>query len=106
MANRGGWSGVLTLQVLVLWGLADPALSDAIAHDIVQACSRRGMHCTLVRLPDAGHCPHDDSPETVNCELRQWLHLHFAKAGNARPPAAPAPGPASMDARGGRQGRS
>ena len=54
------------MPMLVLWGHADRSLDPTIAQDITAACELRGMHCTLVSVPDAGHCPHDDGDACVS----------------------------------------
>lgn len=50
------------IPLLVLWGDADPWMS-ATTPDHIQA---HYEPVNVTRLPDAGHCPQDDSHEKVN----------------------------------------
>jgi len=49
-------------ETLVIWGEQDALLPVQGAHRLV----RRLPHARLVLIPEAGHCPHEESPARVN----------------------------------------
>ena len=60
-------------EVLVLQGVLDP-LNDATkrAQQIVAACPRAELE-----MLDAGHCPHDETPEKVNAGIARFAEKCF-----------------------------
>lgn len=62
------------MPLLLLWGMKDPWMRPARAHAIQHECAQRGIECDFEEI-DAGHCPHDDSPDAVNEALITWLKL-------------------------------
>lgn len=52
----------VTHPTLVLWGERDGLLPAATAHRLVRKIPRS----RLVLIPDAGHCPHEETPERFN----------------------------------------
>jgi haloalkane dehalogenase len=55
---------------LVIWGLADPAFRP---HHLARWAAVLGPTARIVRLPAAGHWPHEEEPMTVRDELRRFL---------------------------------
>ncbi|MGP1385863.1 MAG: alpha/beta fold hydrolase [Thainema sp.] len=58
--------------LLVLWGDKDPwtpIKGAGIYQDLSEKCDRIQFH----PIPNAGHCPHDENPETVNAYILEWL---------------------------------
>ncbi len=53
----------------IMWGLEDPALSDALADDTADLCA----DARTVRFTGAGHWVHREAPETVNDLLVRFL---------------------------------
>lgn len=59
----------IEVSMLLIWGLKDkmipPQQADAIAsgNPLIE----------LIKLPDAGHCPHDEYPQEFNSLLLKWL---------------------------------
>jgi pimeloyl-ACP methyl ester carboxylesterase len=62
--------GDVTAPTLLLWGMRDKVLPPAIAHQF-----QRQMFpaASLKFLPDAGHCPFDETPELFCAILLTWL---------------------------------
>ncbi|CAL0313283.1 unnamed protein product [Lupinus luteus] len=58
----------LSCPLLLLWGDLDPWVGPAKANRIKELYPKT----TLVNL-QAGHCPHDETPELVNKALLNWL---------------------------------
>jgi pimeloyl-ACP methyl ester carboxylesterase len=59
----------LTMPVLVIWGMSDPALLP---------CQLDGLddhidNLTVMRVPDAGHFVPWEAPDAVNAAMRDWL---------------------------------
>jgi pimeloyl-ACP methyl ester carboxylesterase len=59
----------LTIPVLVIWGMSDPALLP---------CQLDGLDShiddlTVVRIPEAGHFVPWEAPDVVNAAMREWL---------------------------------
>ena len=59
--------------VLALWGEADPWTVIAMG----ESFGKHSKHYRLERLPGAGHCPHDDTPELVHEIMLPWLRDVF-----------------------------
>jgi len=55
---------------LVLWGLRDPAFRP---HFLARWAELFGPEARVVRLPAAGHWPHEEAPEAVRQELLAFL---------------------------------
>jgi pimeloyl-ACP methyl ester carboxylesterase len=58
---------------LVLWGDRDPwtpIAGSQIYQDLAQQ-GDRGV--TFQAITNAGHCPHDEQPTTVNRAILDWL---------------------------------
>ena len=63
----------IKVPILALWGDADPWTPlDAGAHPGTSFSQFTDKY-TLVALPGAGHCPHDECPDRVNSEMIAWL---------------------------------
>ncbi|NEP49398.1 MAG: alpha/beta fold hydrolase [Moorea sp. SIO3C2] len=62
----------LQSPLLILWGEKDPwtPISGAT---IFQKQSHQGKDVKFVGIPKAGHCPHDENPESVNSLILEWL---------------------------------
>jgi pimeloyl-ACP methyl ester carboxylesterase len=63
----------ITQPLLILWGEADPwtPISGATFY---QDLAERSPQVTFTAIPDTGHCPHDERPETVNALILDWLN--------------------------------
>ena len=59
----------LKIPVLMLWGECDRMVMPSLAETFVGYNHR----IELKMLPDAGHCPHDEIPDTVNALIQDWL---------------------------------
>ena len=55
--------------LLVLWGSHDRLVPMAISHQL----SAHKHDLELRRLPELGHCPHDEHPELFNTQVLGWL---------------------------------
>jgi haloalkane dehalogenase len=55
---------------LVVWGLADPAFRP---RHLARWTALLGPEAHVVRLPSAGHWPHEEEPDTVRDALREFL---------------------------------
>jgi haloalkane dehalogenase len=55
---------------LVIWGLADPAFRP---HHLARWITVLGPAARVVRLPGAGHWPHEEEPAAVRDELGRFL---------------------------------
>lgn len=62
----------LQSPLLILWGEEDPwtPISGAT---IFQKQIHQGKEVKFVGIPKAGHCPHDENPESVNSLILDWL---------------------------------
>jgi pimeloyl-ACP methyl ester carboxylesterase len=58
--------------LLVLWGEDDPWTPIA-GSVIYQERAKTGNNTQFNSIPKAGHCPHDEHPETVNQLILDWL---------------------------------
>jgi len=54
---------------LLLWGKQDRMVPPKLAPLFLQY----NPNLTLVEIPDAGHCPHDEQPAEVNQVILEWL---------------------------------
>ncbi len=59
----------INVPMLLIWGLQDKMIPPKQARAIAALNSR----LKLVELENAGHCPHDEDPETFNSLLLDWL---------------------------------
>jgi haloalkane dehalogenase len=59
----------LDIPLLLMWGRQDRMIPPYLAQQFVAL----NPNLELVELDDAGHCPHDESPEQVNQILLDWL---------------------------------
>jgi haloalkane dehalogenase len=57
-------------SALIVWGLADPAFRP---HHLARWTSLFGPAARVVRLPSAGHWPHEEEPAIVRDALREFL---------------------------------
>ena len=60
---------IVDLPMLLIWGLEDRMIPPNQAQTIAALNSR----LKLIKLPHAGHCPHDEHPEQFNSLLLDWL---------------------------------
>lgn len=65
------------LPTLILWGQKDPWMTAARGDGVKRVCDAKGMQCEFVPLEDAGHCPQDDDPDSVNKEMMRWVAEKF-----------------------------
>ncbi len=56
--------------VLLAWGLQDPAFGPAV---LARWLELFGKDAQVLRVPTAGHWPHEEEPEAVGRELRDFL---------------------------------
>ncbi|MBW4647375.1 MAG: alpha/beta fold hydrolase [Kastovskya adunca ATA6-11-RM4] len=59
----------LDIPMLLIWGRQD----RMVPANLAQQFTALNAHLELVELDNAGHCPHDECPETVNRILLDWL---------------------------------
>jgi len=59
----------ITCPILILWGEQDRFVPVAIASKLAQLNPK----IQLKLLPNLGHCPHDEAPETVLQMFSEWL---------------------------------
>ena len=64
--------GRLQHPLLVLWGEDDPWTPIAGAA-IYQELAASDRNTEFYPIPNAGHCPHDEKPDTVNNLISNWL---------------------------------
>lgn len=62
----------VTRPLLVLWGEDDP-WTPITGANLFQEWAEKGQPIQFVSIPQAGHCPHDEHPETVNSLILEWL---------------------------------
>lgn len=58
------------VPILLLWGEQDRVIPLTWGRHIADFS---GTHLKLIEIPDAGHCPYDESAERVNAEILTWL---------------------------------
>lgn len=63
--------------MLVLWGENDP-WTPISGSAIYQKLAQEKDPVDFFSIPQAGHCPHDEQPDTVNGYIVDWLAAHFA----------------------------
>lgn len=57
------------IPVLILWGVDDPWEPVELGRKLAEfSCVEK-----FVEIEDAGHCPQDERPETVNAMIAQWI---------------------------------
>jgi pimeloyl-ACP methyl ester carboxylesterase len=61
--------GALTIPSLILWGEQDRMIPPQFAAQF----ARCNPKIILKMLPQAGHCPQDEQPESVNAEILAWI---------------------------------
>ena len=62
----------LEIPMLLVWGEKDRMVPIELASEFANMSDR----IELVRLPNQGHCPHDENPTLFNQILLEWLgHL-------------------------------
>jgi pimeloyl-ACP methyl ester carboxylesterase len=55
-----------------LWGENDP-WTPIKGASVYQELAAAGQPISVVSIPNAGHCPHDEHPEVVNPAILNWL---------------------------------
>ncbi|MGG6297497.1 alpha/beta fold hydrolase [Leptolyngbya sp. AN02str] len=63
----------ISQPLLVLWGEADPWTPIAGAKIYQNLAAKHPDRVTFHGIPNTGHCPHDERPETVNQYILEWL---------------------------------
>jgi pimeloyl-ACP methyl ester carboxylesterase len=63
----------LQSPLLVLWGDKDPWTPIEGAKIYRDIPARNNISVDFQSIPQAGHCPHDEKPETVNRLILDWL---------------------------------
>ncbi|HEY9799564.1 MAG TPA: alpha/beta fold hydrolase [Leptolyngbyaceae cyanobacterium] len=75
-APPGPTPGELLPQVerplLVIWGADDP-WTPITGVKIYEQARKNGKDITIIPIPGAGHCPHDEVPNVVNAQIVDWL---------------------------------
>lgn len=75
-APPGPTPGELLPQVehplLVIWGADDP-WTPITGVKIYEQARENGKNITIIPIPGAGHCPHDEVPNVVNAQIIEWL---------------------------------
>jgi non-heme chloroperoxidase len=66
----------LQYPLLVIWGANDP-WTPITGAKIYESAGNNGKDITIVPIPGAGHCPHDEVPEIVNSQIIDWLAQKF-----------------------------
>ncbi len=66
LAAAGARLGALEMPALVLWGAIDPYIPARFARAYAEAIGGPAHHVELVELPDAGHWPWLDRPDTID----------------------------------------
>ncbi|ABA19639.1 Alpha/beta hydrolase fold protein [Trichormus variabilis ATCC 29413] len=58
--------------LLVIWGADDP-WTPITGAKIYEQAQESGQDITIIPIPGAGHCPHDEVPNVVNAQIIDWL---------------------------------
>lgn len=58
--------------LLVIWGADDP-WTPITGAKIYEQAQENGKDITIIPIPGAGHCPHDEVPNVVNAQIIDWL---------------------------------
>ncbi|QLE55145.1 alpha/beta fold hydrolase [Nostoc sp. TCL26-01] len=58
--------------LLIIWGADDP-WTPITGVKIYEKALENGKDITIVPIPGAGHCPHDEVPGVVNTQIVDWL---------------------------------
>jgi pimeloyl-ACP methyl ester carboxylesterase len=58
------------VPILLLWGDQDRVIPLSWGRQLAESV---GSQIKLVEIPNAGHCPYDESAEQVNTEILTWL---------------------------------
>lgn len=61
----------LKIPVLLIWGEQDRMVPSVLA----ERFTKYNPQVQLLRLENAGHCPHDECPEQVNQAVLEWINL-------------------------------
>ena len=67
----------LQCPLLVLWGEDDPWTPISGGKIYQQLAEAHGSVTEFQAIPNAGHCPHDEKPESVNQLILDWLERTF-----------------------------
>lgn len=59
----------LKVPMLLFWGMQDKMVPPSLARLFL----KYNPNLKLIEIPNAGHCPHDEHPEIVNCEILKWI---------------------------------
>lgn len=59
----------LKIPILLIWGQQDRMVPSAFAHRF----TAYNPNLQLLKLDNAGHCPHDECPEQVNQAVLDWI---------------------------------
>lgn len=59
-------------RLLVIWGADDP-WTPITGVKIYEQARENGKDITIIPIPGAGHCPHDEVPNVVNAQIVEWL---------------------------------
>eukprot|EP00466_Bigelowiella_natans_P007582 jgi/Bigna1/131613/aug1.15_g6321 len=69
------------IPVLILWGEEDNITPiDGPVGSAFQVIAQERSDVQFVRLPELGHLPHDDDPDTINTKMISWLEEIHANA--------------------------
>lgn len=60
--------------LLVLWGEEDPWTPIKGATIYQELADQHPERVSFASIPQTGHCPHDERPESVNTQIINWLH--------------------------------
>jgi pimeloyl-ACP methyl ester carboxylesterase len=61
----------LEIPILLIWGQQDRLIPASVAKP--EELMEYNSHLKLVKLENAGHCPHDECPEKVNQLILNWI---------------------------------
>lgn len=60
----------LKIPILLIWGQQDRMVASTFADQF----AKYNSHLQLLKLDNAGHCPHDECPEEVNRAVLDWIN--------------------------------
>lgn len=66
----------INVPILLLWGAKDMMVPPKLGPLFV----KHNPKLTLIEIENAGHCPHDEQPETVNQIVLDWLKANHEGA--------------------------
>jgi pimeloyl-ACP methyl ester carboxylesterase len=64
---------LMDMPILALWGDADPWTPVDKGMHPGSEFGQYAQNFTLMMIPGAGHCPHDECPDQVNSKMIAWL---------------------------------